>query len=166
MPGITVAWNEIVNYPNQSLVNENISLYDAGGTSSSPAEFHDNYIQGAYPYNPATDSYNGGGFTTDGDPTSLAPPQVAPQMAPRQLSPQIQISPQILPQARADDGYIYPADGSSTDQRYPAPRTSRRVYDGQVYYQQQQQPAYDRYGNSYQQPRSTYQQQPGYYYPN
>jgi len=66
VPGITVAWNEIVNYPNQSLVNENISLYDAGGTSSSPAEFHDNYIQGAYPYNPATDSYNGGGFTTDG----------------------------------------------------------------------------------------------------
>ena len=30
---------------------------------------------------------------------------------------------QILPQQqRADDGYIYPADGSSTDQRYPAPR--------------------------------------------
>ena len=66
VPGITVAWNEIVNYPYQSLVNENISLYDAGGTSSSPAEFHDNYIQGAYPYNPVTDSYNGGGFTTDG----------------------------------------------------------------------------------------------------
>jgi Ricin-type beta-trefoil lectin domain-like/Bacterial Ig-like domain (group 2) len=66
VPSITVAWNEIVNYPYQSLVNENISLYDAGGTSSSPAEFHDNYIQGAYPYNPVTDSYNGGGFTTDG----------------------------------------------------------------------------------------------------
>ena len=66
VPGITVAWNEIVNYPYQSLVNENISLYGAGGTSSSPAEFHDNYIQGAYPSNPVIDSYNGGGFTTDG----------------------------------------------------------------------------------------------------
>jgi hypothetical protein len=66
VPGITVAWNEIVNYPNQSLVNENISIYGAGGTSSSPAVFHDNYIQGAYPYDPAIDSYNGGGFTTDG----------------------------------------------------------------------------------------------------
>jgi L,D-transpeptidase catalytic domain len=88
-----------------------------------------------------------------GNPTSLAP-----QAAPRQ----------ILPQARADDGYIYPADGSSTDQRYPAPRSGRRVYDGQVYYyQQQQQPqAYDAYGNQYQQPRSSYQQQPRYYYPN
>ncbi len=26
-----------------------------------------------------------------------------------------------MPQQRADDGYIYPADGSSNDQRYPAP---------------------------------------------
>jgi hypothetical protein len=66
VPGITIAWNEIINYPYQSLVNENVSMYDAGGTSSSPAQTHDNYIQGAYPYNPVTDSYNGGGITTDG----------------------------------------------------------------------------------------------------
>ena len=68
---------------------------------------------------------------------------------------------QILPQARADDGYIYPADGSSSDARYPAPRSGRRVYDGQVYYyqQQQQQPqTYDGYGNQYQQPQRYYQQ--------
>ena len=93
----------------------------------------------------------------------MAPQQMAPQMAPRQTLPQ------VLPQARADDGYIYPADGSSTDQRYPAPRTSRRAYDGQVYYYQQQQPQQptsDGYGNSYQQPRGYYQQQPGYYYRN
>jgi len=104
-----------------------------------------------------------------GDPTSLAP-QVAPQMAPRQAMPQVlpQVLPQVPPQARADDGYIYPADGSSTDQRYPAPRPSRRAYDGQAYYYQQQQPqGYDAYGNAYQQPRSYYQQQqPRYYYPN
>ncbi len=66
VPGIQIAWNEIVNYPFQSLVNENISMYDAGGTASSPAETHDNYIQGAYGYDPVVDSYNGGGFTTDG----------------------------------------------------------------------------------------------------
>jgi hypothetical protein len=66
VPGIRIAWNEIVNYPYQSLVNENINMYDAGGTADSPAETHDNYIQGAYAYNPAVDSYNGGGFTTDG----------------------------------------------------------------------------------------------------
>jgi Bacterial Ig-like domain (group 2)/Ricin-type beta-trefoil lectin domain-like len=66
VPGITIAWNEIINYPYLSLVNENISMYDAGGTSSSPAQLHDNYVQGAYAYNPVTDSYNGGGITTDG----------------------------------------------------------------------------------------------------
>ena len=66
VPGIRLAWNEIVNYPFQSLVNENINMYDAGGTASSPAEIHDNYIQGAYAYNPAVDAYNGGGFATDG----------------------------------------------------------------------------------------------------
>jgi hypothetical protein len=66
VPGIRIAWNEIVNYPYQSLVNENINMYDAGGTASSPAETNDNYIQGAYAYNAAVDSYNGGGFTTDG----------------------------------------------------------------------------------------------------
>ena len=66
VPGIQIAWNEIVNYPYQSLVNENINMYDSGGTASSPALIHDNYIQGAYPYNPPVDPYNGGGFTTDG----------------------------------------------------------------------------------------------------
>ena len=33
------------------------------------------------------------------------------------------------PVQRADDGYIYPADGSSNEARYPAPPSSRRVYD-------------------------------------
>jgi hypothetical protein len=66
VPGIQIAWNEIVNYPFQSLVNENINMFDAGGTASSPAVTHDNYIQGAYAYDPGVDSYNGGGFTTDG----------------------------------------------------------------------------------------------------
>ena len=42
------------------------------------------------------------------------------------------------PQARADDGYIYPADGSSNEARYPAPR-DRRLYGAQAYPQPQQQ---------------------------
>jgi len=51
------------------------------------------------------------------------------------LTPQPQLLPgrQIVPQQRADDGYIYPADGSDTGVRYPAPPgTTRRVYDAQV----------------------------------
>jgi hypothetical protein len=90
---------------------------------------------------------------------------------PMVLTPQPQFFPSTRPappqpQQQADDGYIYPADGSSTDQRYPAPRGIRRSPDGQAYYQQQQQQGYDAYGNPYQQQRGTYQQQPRYYYPN
>jgi hypothetical protein len=69
---------------------------------------------------------------------------LAPQPAPRQIVPQAQAA-----QPQADDGYIYPADGSSSDARYPAPRSSRRVYDAQVYQQQQY---YDNRGY-YQQPQ-------------
>jgi hypothetical protein len=85
------------------------------------------------------------------------------------ITPQQRVLPQA--QARADDGYIYPADGSSSEARYPAP-PSRRGYDTQAYQQQQQQ-AYQQqqqpqqyYGNRgyapapqgyYYQPRQTYQ---------
>ena len=68
-------------------------------------------------------------------------------------------------QERPDDGYIYPADGSSTDQRYPAP--TRRVFGAQIYPQQQYQgydnPAYARpQPGSYYQPRQQYYQPRGY----
>jgi hypothetical protein len=65
-------------------------------------------------------------YNATGDPVMLAPQAVAPG----QIAPQVQ---------RPDDGYIYPADGSSDMARYPAPRSSRRLYDAQVYQQQQQQ---------------------------
>jgi hypothetical protein len=38
---------------------------------------------------------------------------------------------QAAPQAQANEGYIYPADGSSNEARYPAPRGYRRMYDAQ-----------------------------------
>jgi hypothetical protein len=62
-------------------------------------------------------------YDAAGNPVDLTPQQLAPR--------------QIAPQVQADDGYIYPADGSSSEARYPAPRGSRRVYDAQVYQQQQ-----------------------------
>ena len=63
---------------------------------------------------------------------------------PRQYRPQVQA---------ADDGYIYPADGSSSGARYPAPRGTDRVYS---------QP-YQTYDNSrYAAPDDAQQ---GYYYP-
>ncbi len=66
VPGMRIAWNEIINYPFKSLVNENLNMYDSSGTASSPLLINDNYIQGAYAYNPAVDSFNGGGISTDG----------------------------------------------------------------------------------------------------
>src|SRR5205814_429779 len=56
---------------------------------------------------------------------------------PVQLTPQPQLLPgrRTAPQVQTDDGYIYPADGSVTDQRYPAPR--QRLYDAQANPQQQ-----------------------------
>jgi hypothetical protein len=50
------------------------------------------------------------------------------------------VQPAQQPQAtvRGDDGYIYPADGSSSDQRYPAPRNYRRLRDAQNVPQRQQ----------------------------
>jgi len=65
-------------------------------------------------------------------------------------------------QARADDGYIYPADGSSTDRRYPAPPSSRRVYDAQGYGQYGNQ-GYAPAPQGYYQPRPYYQQQRSFY---
>ena len=93
-----------------------------------------------------------------GDPIVLAPRTGAPgEVAP--LVEQ-QVQPQLQPQAQADDGYIYPADGSSNEARYPAPR-SRRVYGAQVYPREQYYqdrgyaPQYAPQG--YYQPRQQYQ---------
>ena len=69
-------------------------------------------------------------------------PQNAPQynaagepmvITPRQLPPA-----QYAPQVQANDGYFYPADGSSDGARYPAPRSNRRLYDARANQQPQQ----------------------------
>jgi len=83
---------------------------------------------------------------------------------PVQLTPQPQLLPgrRTAPQVQTDDGYIYPADGSATDQRYPAPR--RRVYDAQANPQQQQ--YYNNPGYAPQPPPPQgYYQQRQYYQP-
>jgi L,D-transpeptidase catalytic domain len=80
-------------------------------------------------------------------------------------------------QERPDDGTIYPADGSATDQRYPA-SPFRRLFGGPFYpqqqYQQQQYPQQQYQGadnpsyarpqpGAYYQPRQQYYQPRGYY---
>jgi hypothetical protein len=92
--------------------------------------------------------------TSVGDPVVLTP---QPQLLPgRRMAPP--------PQERQDDGYIYPADGSSDQQIYPAPRSSRSPFGAQVYQQPQPQ-YYDAQGYARPQPPpGTYQPQP-YYQP-
>lgn len=69
---------------------------------------------------PASPSYDAAG-----NPVELVPQPALPSRRVQQPL-----------QQQADDGYIYPADGAASDQRYPAPRGYRRVYDaqGNVYY--------------------------------
>jgi L,D-transpeptidase catalytic domain len=74
---------------------------------------------------------------------------VARRVIPDQVEPQfsgtgdpIVLTPQQPPrgqyaQQRPDDGFFYPADGSSDTARYPAPRGNRRLYDAQAYPQPQ-----------------------------
>lgn len=69
VPGVEIAWNQIVNEPYQSQVEDSINIYDSSGTRASPMQLHDNYIQGGWKIDPTTDdaaSYTGSAFTTDG----------------------------------------------------------------------------------------------------
>lgn len=56
--GAEIAWNEVVNDPGNSRVEDNISIYKSSGTSASPIRIHDNYIRGAYTIAPGKSSYH------------------------------------------------------------------------------------------------------------
>ncbi|PKV76156.1 hypothetical protein BD749_1106 [Pontibacter ramchanderi] len=79
LPHAEIAWNEVINEPNKSLVEDNINLSNSRGTSASPIRIHNNYIQGAYPYPADSEEYSGGGIIADswyedgmGDPKQVA----------------------------------------------------------------------------------------------
>jgi hypothetical protein len=96
-------------------------------------------------------------YDAAGEPVVLTPQQPPAQYnQPQYAQPQQYPQPQqyAQPMQRADDGYIYPADGSNDGARYPAPRGSRRVYDAQSYQQQQY---YDNRGYAPPQPQPYYQ---------
>ena len=64
-PHIEIAWNEIINEPNKSAVEDNINIYNSRGTADSPIRIHNNYIQGAFPFPASSENYTGGGILTD-----------------------------------------------------------------------------------------------------
>ncbi|UYO43251.1 L,D-transpeptidase family protein [Rhodopseudomonas palustris] len=78
-------------------------------------------------------------YDSAGAPVELAPSQ------PRVVQPQV-----------ADDGYIYPADGSYGDRRYPAPPGYRRVAPPQYGYVENDSYAQDYAPRRYYQPRGYY----------
>ena len=71
LAGVEIAFNEVINTPNQSLVEDNINLYNSSGQAGSPIRVHDNFVRGAYPYPATAGTYTGSGLTTDGDASAL-----------------------------------------------------------------------------------------------
>jgi hypothetical protein len=84
--GVEIAWNQVINDPGDSRVEDNISIYLSSGTPASPISIHDNYIAGAYTIHPAQPdtsdakykydwSYTGGGIMlADGSPPAANSP--------------------------------------------------------------------------------------------
>lgn len=64
-----IAWNEVINEPDKSIVEDNINIYNTRGTPDSPIRIHNNYIQGAYPMPASFPHYSGGGIITDSPKT-------------------------------------------------------------------------------------------------
>ncbi len=65
VPHAEIAWNEVINEPGASAVEDNINIYNSRGTAHSPILIHNNYIQGAFPYPLHLPEYSGGGIITD-----------------------------------------------------------------------------------------------------
>ena len=53
LPGMEIAWNQIINEPYQSGSGDSINILDTSGTAVSPMQVHDNYIQGGWDADPA-----------------------------------------------------------------------------------------------------------------
>jgi hypothetical protein len=65
VPGIEIAWNHVINHPQSSRVEDNISIYNSSGTAASPITLHDNCIRGAYNCDPGANSFSDQTFDYD-----------------------------------------------------------------------------------------------------
>jgi hypothetical protein len=71
--GCEIAWNRVTNAPGSSRVEDNINLYLSSGTPGSPIRVTDNLIDGAWPADPVSPEYSGGGIIVDGSRGDDAP---------------------------------------------------------------------------------------------
>ncbi|WP_295818977.1 hypothetical protein [uncultured Deinococcus sp.] len=62
VPRVEIAWNEVINEPGRSRVEEIINMYLSSGVPSSAIKIHDNYFQGAYGQQPTRLDYDGAGM--------------------------------------------------------------------------------------------------------
>jgi hypothetical protein len=67
MVATEIGWNQVINEYGQSLVEDNINIYQSNGTSGDRILIHDNYIDGAYPLDINTHTFSGGGIMCDAD---------------------------------------------------------------------------------------------------
>ncbi|ARS37698.1 glycosyl hydrolase [Pontibacter actiniarum] len=65
VPYAEIAWNEVINTPGASAVEDNINIYNSRGAPHAPIRIHNNYIEGAFPYPLHLEQYSGGGILTD-----------------------------------------------------------------------------------------------------
>ncbi len=71
--GVEIAWNDVLNEPDKSRVEDNVSIFLSSGIPGSPIRIHNNFIEGAYPLQPEEEDYSGGGIMLgDGDVTDPA----------------------------------------------------------------------------------------------
>lgn len=57
-----IAWNQVINEAGNSEVEDVVSIHESSGTAASPILIHNNYIRGAYPADPYSDDFSGGGI--------------------------------------------------------------------------------------------------------
>jgi hypothetical protein len=62
LANVKIAYNQVINEPGKSGVEDNINIYQSRGTPSSPIDIHDNYIDGAYPATGPSGGFSGGGI--------------------------------------------------------------------------------------------------------
>jgi hypothetical protein len=72
LSGAQIAWNRVINIAGMSRVEDNISIFQSSGTAGSPILIHDNLIEGAFPAQPRSPSFSGGGIILSDGHTNSA----------------------------------------------------------------------------------------------
>jgi hypothetical protein len=72
LSGAQIAWNRVINIAGMSRVEDNISIFQSPGTAGSPILIHDNLIDGAFPAQPTSPSFTGGGIMVSDGHTDSA----------------------------------------------------------------------------------------------